>query len=176
MTLQGMFLASQAPPLKLELQCTASQRTTLWASCFSQCMVSCLFPGTATIFPFSLSYLFRLMRPALGSEALWETGRADCEGAQRQAGPVSHGGAFVPSDVSRPFPRGSRAARPASVNTGLSVSLPVTSLLSPPHGCREDGCWCVWVCVCRPCADSGCNINHCWLNKSSVWSCVCWGL
>lgn len=125
-------------------------------SCFSasllqpQCMVSCLIPGTATIFPSSLSYLFRLVRPALGSEARWETDRVDCEGAQRQAGPVSHGGAFAPSDVSRPFPRGSRAARPASVNTGPSVSLPVTSLLSSPLSRQEKG-WmlgCVCACVC----------------------------
>lgn len=39
-------------------------------------------------------------------EACWETGCADCEGRQRQAGPVGHGGDLTALDVSWPFPLG----------------------------------------------------------------------
>lgn len=84
---------------------------------------------------------------ALGSKARWEMDCIDCQGPQRQAGPVSHGRAFSPLDGSRPFPRGSQAAHPASVNTGPSVSFPVTHP-PPHHGSKKDDCGaCVCVCV-----------------------------
>lgn len=100
-------------------------------------------------FPFE-TYFFVLFGAAdLGIEARWETDCNDCEGRQRQAGPVSHSGAFTPLDVSWPFPWGSRAAYPASVNTGPSVPFPVTRpLFSPPTTAwRMDAGECVRVCA-----------------------------
>lgn len=68
------------------------------------------------------------------------------EGIKRQAGPVSHGGV----DVSSPFPWGSQAAHPASVNTSPSVPFPVTRPLSSPLW-QQRGGWmlvCVRACMC----------------------------
>lgn len=128
-------LGIPAPLLVLELQCIGIQRTTHWGSSFSvphaplhpQWRLSFCVPWYGNHFPSNLSYLFCLVWPPRGSEAHRETDCTDCAELQKP-GPVSHGGAFSPSDVSWPFPWGSQAAHSASVNTGPSVSFSVTRL------------------------------------------------
>lgn len=89
------MMMTSAPSLVLELQRAASQRTTHSTLLVKQ--------------PFSFLNFFVVLFGAaeLGSEARWETDCNDCERRQRQAGPVSHRGAFTPLDVSWPFPWGS---------------------------------------------------------------------
>lgn len=139
-------LGIPAPLLVLELQCIGIQRTTHWGSSFSvphaplhpQWRLSFCVPWYGNHFPSNLSYLFCLVWLPRGSEAHRETDCTDCAELQKP-GPVSHGGAFSPSDVSWPFPWGSQAAHSASVNTGPSVSFSVTRPLAFLFSRQKEG-------------------------------------
>lgn len=72
-------------------------------------------------FPFNLCYLFCLVQLPCGAKRTEKPAALMIQNLKSLAGPVSHGGAYSPSDVSWPFPWGSQAARAASVNTGPSV-------------------------------------------------------
>lgn len=86
-----------------------------------------MFPGMATIFLLISLICFVWYGHPGGARHIEK--QTDCAELQKP-GPVSHGGAFSPSDVSWPFPWGSQAAHSASVNTGPSVSFSVTPPLA----------------------------------------------
>lgn len=110
--------------------------------------------------------------PLMLVEACWETGCADCEGCQRQAGPVGHGGDLAVLDVSWPFPLGPASCWSCQYKHSLLCSLSQSPLPPPTPKLmarqRMDYC----LCVSWPNTDSDFNINQCWLSNSSVWSCV----
>lgn len=98
-----------------------------------------MFPGMATIFLLISLICFVWCGHPGGARHIEKQTVLTVQSFKSLAGPVSHGGAFSPSDVSWPFPWGSQAAHSASVNTGPSVSFSVTRpLASRLHDRKED--------------------------------------
>lgn len=109
--------------------------------------------------------------PLMLVEACWETGCADCEGCQRQAGPVGHGGDLTALDVGWPFPLGPASCWSCQYKHSPFCSFSQSPLPTPTPKlmARQRS-----LCVSWPNTDSDFNINQCWQSKSSVWSCVYW--